>query len=389
MSAQRCDVAVVGLGAFGSAALMHLAKSGMKVIGIDRFSPPHEMGSSHGETRVTREAIAEGGEYINCALRSHELWREIESQAQVSIFTACGGLLIDASPNSTIHGVTGFGRISAELARQRGIAHEVLSVGEAKRRFPGFAINEEAFIYFEPGAGFVRPEVAIEAQLRLAQQSGAVVHNNTPVLAIERLPGGGVKIITPQTVIEAGSCLLTAGAWISQLLPGKAGSIFTVTRQVLHWLPIKSNAYHADSSPVFVWCYGESQHGHVYGFPSLDGATVKIATELFTEVSSPELTQRVVSAEEQAKFYQEHIVGRFTDVSGPPVRSKVCLYTEAPQGRFVIERHPDIAEVLVASCCSGHGFKHSAAVGEALATTLRGVTPTIDLGVFRRAEWGN
>lgn len=387
MSVQTFDVAVVGLGAYGSAALMHLAKMGARVIGLDQFSPPHEMGSSHGETRITRQAIAEGGEYIQCALRSHELWREIEAQAQVSIFTACGGLLIDASPTVTLHGVSGFCRISAELARQHGISHEVLSAAEARKRYPGFAIGDDSFIYFEPGAGFVRPEVAIEAQLRLAQQSGATIQKETSVLNLERVPGGGVRVVTAKGAIEVGACLVTAGAWLPGFLPSKPRAIFTVTRQVLHWLPIHGGAYRLDSSPAFVWCYGEGQHGHVYGFPSLDGTSVKIATELFEQVSSPEVVERNVSVAEQVKFYEDHIVGRFPGVSGPPVRSKVCLYTDAPQGRFVIERHPEIAEVLLASCCSGHGFKHSAAIGEALAATVRGVPAKIDLSVFRCAEW--
>jgi sarcosine oxidase len=387
MAAQSYEVAVVGLGAYGAATLMHLAKMGVRVVGIDQFSPPHEMGSSHGETRITRESIGEGGEYIQCVQRSHELWREIETAAHVSILSRCGGIIMDTDPAAVMHGVTGFARTTAELARKHNIPHEVLTGREAKPRFPGFALDDDALVYYEPGAGFICPEVAIEAQLRLAESNGAVVVKENPVLQLERLPGGGVRILTPRGEIEAGACLLTAGAWTRKFLPQKARSTLTVTRQVLHWLPIRRGSYQLNLSPIFIWSFGEGCDGHLYGFPSIDQATVKIATEVFTEVASPDDVERSVTVAEQERFYEHHIVGRFPEVSGPPVRSKVCLYTTVPEARFIIERHPEISECLVASCCSGHGFKHSAGVGEALAATLRGVRPRIDLSVFARPEW--
>jgi sarcosine oxidase len=387
MTAKLYDVAVVGLGAYGASALMHLAQSGIRVVGIDQFSPPHEMGSSHGETRITRESIAEGAQYIECVQRSHVLWRMIESEAGVDILRQCGGIIIDINPTSVFHGVQGFARTSGELAKQYGITHELLSGREAKARFPGFAIGDGAVVYFEPGAGFVRPEVAIEAQLRLAQKSGAVVQTEMEVCELQRVPGGGVRIIATSGTFEVGACLLTAGAWVKKFLPVKQSSIFTVTRQVLHWMPIQSGAYNLGSSPIFIWDAGDGTDGHVYGFPSLDGVTIKVATEVSSEDQSPDTVVRSVSPEEQMRFFNDYIARTLSYVSGPPSRSKVCLYTVVPESRFVVEQHPEISEVLVASCCSGHGFKHSAAIGEALAARLRGKHAKIDLSTFRRPDW--
>jgi sarcosine oxidase len=388
MAAESYEVVVVGLGAYGSATLMHLAKMGVRVIGIDQFSPPHEMGSSHGETRITRESIAEGQEYIQCVQRSHELWRELEAEAHVSILNRCGGIIVETDPAAVMHGVKGFARTTADLAQKNNIPHEVFNGREGKLRFPGFAPDDDALVYYEPGAGFVRPEVAIEAQLRLAQIHGATIQTETPVLQLERLTGGGVRICTARGEIEAGACLLTAGAWIRKFLPPTQCSTISLSRQVLHWLPIASSSYQLDTSPIFIWTFGAGADVHLYGFPSIDGATVKIAAGTNAEeVSSVAEVDRLVTVAEQERFYHDHIVGRFPLVSGPPVRSKVCLYTNVPEARFIIEHHPDIPECLVASCCSGHGFKHSAGVGEALAATLRGVKPRIDLSVFARPEW--
>ena len=311
----------------------------------------------------------------------------IESDAHVDIFRRCGGLIIDTSTASLLHGVRGFARVSADLAQEHGIAHEILSGKEARGRFPGFALQDDAFVYFEPGAGYIRPEVAIEAQLRLARQSGAAIQTETEVRGFTRIAGGGVRIATARGIVEVDQCLLAAGAWVVKFLPLKAQARFAITRQVLHWVPIRTGSYQHGASPIFIWDYGDGKNGHVYGFPSLDEATIKVATEQFEESPTPEAIARVVSAEEQMQFFREHLLGKFSEVLGPPLRSKVCLYTVAPEARFVVDYHPEIAELLVASCCSGHGFKHSVAIGEALGAMLRGGRSGIDLRCFRSPEW--
>jgi sarcosine oxidase len=175
------DIAVVGLGAIGSATLMHLAKAGVRVIEIDRFCTPHSNGSSHGETRITRQSIGEGEAYIPLMKRSHELWASIGSEVNSEILTLTGGLIIDSGTVSSNHGIAGFANRTIELANEFNIPHEVLSVSKARSRFPEFNIQDGALIYYEPGAGFIRPELAIQSQLRIAEKHGAIIRNNVRV----------------------------------------------------------------------------------------------------------------------------------------------------------------------------------------------------------------
>src|SRR5687767_2891266 len=180
------DAIVLGLGAMGSATLYQLAKRGMNVLGIDRHSPPHVFGSSHGESRVTRQAIGEGERYTPLALRSHEIWREIEAASGESLLTVTGGLVISSrSERATCH-VPGFFDNTVRAARTHGIAHETLEAHEIRARFPAFAVEDDAIGYYEPGAGFLRPEACVRAQLTLAERLGATIHRDETVLRFAR-----------------------------------------------------------------------------------------------------------------------------------------------------------------------------------------------------------
>ncbi len=375
------DAAIIGLGAVGAATLMHLARAGSRVVGIDQFSPPHNRGSSHGETRITRIAVGEGPEFVPLVRRSHELWRSIESEAETQILTITGGLVLGGGPAPSMHGVDGFPKRTVELAKQFGVPHEVLSGKEARARFPEFNVPDGDLVYFEPGAGFVRPEAAIEAQLKLAERSGAAVRRNERVTAVKS-SGGGVKIQTAGGDIEAGRCLVAAGAWIKDFVPETMKPQFTISRQVLHWAPIEAGKYSLRSSPIFIWCYGAGDEDVIYGFPSLDGKTIKLASESLVPADSPEEINRAVTVEEQRMFFEEKIGSRLKAITGPPKKSVACLYTVTPKSKFIISPHPEMPEVLLASCCSGHGFKHSAALGESIAAVLTGKTPAVDLSSF-------
>lgn len=360
-------VAVVGLGAVGAATALHLSRRSATVVGFDQYTPPHSFGSSHGETRITRLSIGEGDAYIPLVKRSHQLWRELEHDTSQEILTVTGGLILGPTTAGTHHGVPGFVASTISYAQQYGIHHRTYTPGELSNDFPEFILSGNEQVYFEHEAGFVRPELAISAQLHLASKNRATLYFNTPVLTIERLPGGGVSVTTTQGSMSFDRCILTTGGWIRRFVPPPISSQLRITRQVLHWLRIEGGRYSLDRFPIFIWCYGSSDEDMIYGFPSLDGRTMKVASESVVESTTPDSIDRSVSKDEQRTFFERKISPRLRYLAAEVERSVVCQYTVAPRGQFIVDTHPEIPECLFASCCSGHGFKHSAAVGEALA----------------------
>jgi sarcosine oxidase len=370
MRAESYDVAVIGLGAVGSAALYQLSKTGAKIIGVDRFSPPHDMGSSHGESRITRLAVGEGEEYVALAKRSHEIWDEIESLTGTTIRTRTGGLLIDSgiTPWSK-HGSEGFWERTVRFAKNKEIDHRIPSLWEVEDQFPAFLIPSTGKVYFEKEAGFLRPELAIETQLELARRNGAILRMNSPCNSVTE-KNGGFEIQVDQDMIFSQKVILCAGGWIKDFLPREDQSRFKICRQVLHWLEIESGWKGWSDYPVWMWGYGSQPEDFIYGFPSLDGQTVKMATESFLETAHPDELRREVTPGEQEEFWENKVLGKIRGLKKNFIQSKVCFYTVTEDARFVIQPmggHPDF---LWISACSGHGFKHSAALGEVLARRI-------------------
>lgn len=377
------DIAVIGLGALGASTLWQLSKSGKNILGIDQFAPPHTMGSSHGETRITRLAVGEGMDFVPVVMRSHEIWKEIETLTGKEIMTTTGGLLFDSGGKSwSKHGSEGFFKRTVNFAKEAGIDHEVFDATELKKRFSEFNLEESGTVYYEPSAGFLRPELAISTQLQLAENNGAVIKTHTKVMGIAPLPNGGVLIKTNQGEFEAGRAVISAGPWVKDFLPPQEKSHFKICRQVLHWLPVKNHAYALGKTPVYMWGFGEGAEDFIYGFPSLDGQTVKMASESFVERHHPDTLSREVSLEEQQQFLEEKIAGRFNGLKKEVFHSKVCIYTVTPDAYFVVDEMPDFPEVLIASACSGHGFKHSAGLGETIANKLLEKASNLRLDAF-------
>jgi sarcosine oxidase len=385
----RADVIVVGLGAVGSAATLHLVKQGKRVRGFDTWSPPHSNGSSHGETRITRLAIGEGEEYSPLAIRSHELWREFEREAGMDLLVQCGGLIISNRVEANeSHGVPAFLDNTIGAARKYNIKHECLSAPDIRKRFPQFNVADHEDAYYEPSAGYLRVEACIEAQLKLAQKHGAELNTNSPI-KLFRPVSGGVEVVTAAgDAYQAEQLLVCAGAWLPGLLkldpPHR--DLFKVTRQVMHWLeaPEPQERFMPPAFPVFIWePAGRPQP--IYGFPQISRAGgVKMATEGKDYVDP----DRVERDEPQARIeaaYREYFGPCFPDL-GRTLKTKTCFYTEVEGGRFVIDRYPANDCVLFASACSGHGFKHSAALGEALAQILASGRSAIDLSPFSLAS---
>ncbi len=372
---RRADVIVIGLGAVGSAAAYRLAKLGKRVVGFDRHAPPHRMGSSHGETRITRLAIGEGTEYTPLAMRSHVLWRELERETGAALLVSCGGLIVsndvDVREN---HGVTGFLPRTFEAARQFGIDHERLSAPEIRARFPQFNVEDHEYGYYEPSAGFLHVERCIDVQLRLARDKHqAELHANTRVEAFRQVSGGVEVIADTGDVYVSDQVLVSAGAWLPRLLGPPCGDLFAVTRQVMHWFEIRAHPerFADPSCPVFIW-EPPRKRQPIYGFPPL-GSDVRAGLKIATEGKEPADPDAVEREEPQQRIdaaFQEHFGPYFPDLGPRSIKTEVCVYTEAARGRFVIDRLPGMDRVLFASACSGHGFKHSAALGEAIAQLL-------------------
>lgn len=363
------DVIVIGLGAAGSAALYQLARAGISAIGIDRWKPPHAMGSSHGETRITRQAIGEGQVYVPLVLRSHEIWRELERETGQRLFEACGVLIIGAEGGAAMHhSRSGFVLNTIAAAQAHAIEHDILSIEETRARFPQFALSGDELVYFEPGGGFVYPERCIAAQLAMARKLGARMETGSQVTAITETPGG-VTVQAGGATYHAGNVILAGGAWTPGLVGSNGLAPLTLRRQVLHWFaPERPQDFAVGTFPAFIWLHGNHPEDSFYGFPipdDLGHALVKVADENQSRAAAdPDQLDRDVRPEEAAEMHRDHLVGRIPGLTLPQVRSAACLYTCAPDADFVIGPVDGMERITVVSACSGHGFKHSAAVGE-------------------------
>ena len=366
------DVAVIGLGAMGSAALFNLARQGRRVIGIEQFEPGHDKGSSHGESRIIRLSYFEHPSYVPLARRAMEKWRELEQLCGHNILTVTG-ILEAGYPGCPI--VEG----SLEASRLHGLDHEVLSAAEINRRFPAFKVPPHWTGLYQPEGGFLRPELAIQQFVGLAERHGAEVRTGTRVLAIEPL-GSGVRVRTEAGEIEAGSVIVAAGAWIGDFAPELKPHL-KLTRQVLGWFePLQPAYYSPDRCPVFIL---ESEDDACYGFPDFAGTGVKTASHRKGAYlpSADDLSQDGGAADEAQ--IRRMLSLAMPEANGPLRAMRTCMYTRTPDEDFVIDRSSADPRIILASPCSGHGFKFASVIGEVLADLALGKTPANDISRFK------
>jgi sarcosine oxidase len=378
------DVIVVGLGAMGSAACFQLVARGVSVIGIDQYAPPHPLGSTHADTRITRLAIGEGREYVPLVRRSHELWREIERESGTRLLTESGFVVL-AHPSSQ------FLRETRAAAREYHIEHEDLRGDAVRACMPMVAVDEDIEAYYEATGGYVRPEPAVAAQLTVARRQGARLQLGERV---ERwsASANGVTVTTDAATYRADRLLICAGAWIGELFPD-GRDIFAIYRQLLYWFPIREGYQQLRDMPTFVWDFGGVRGGFVhldgiYGFPALDGpgGGVKMGSESYERTTEPDGRQHPATRLEIARMYESYVAPYLPWLGPDVIKTVSCLYTCTRGSRFVIDHHPRHDTVLIVSACSGHGFKHSPAIGEAVAQWLTGNDPDIDLRPFSFAQ---
>jgi sarcosine oxidase len=365
------DVAIAGLGAMGSAAAWHLATRGQRVIGFDRFHPPHAMGSSTGRSRIIREAYWESPAYVLLVRRAYELWAELEAASFRTLLRATGGLVIGPENGALVSG-------AIQSARLHNVPYEELTAAEIRRRFPALQPDDSLVGVLEPRAGVLAPEGAIEAMLAEAARYGAELRYDEPILSWEPA-GDGVVVRTAAGEYAARRLVLAAGAWMAGGLTGLRLPL-TVQRQVMFWVQPSGDRriFQPALLPVWLW---ETREGPLwYGFPDL-GDGPKVARHHGGDTTTAEALDRTVTEADSApvvSFLKSAIPG----LNGPVTDARVCMYTNTPDEHFLLDRHPDCPAVLIASPCSGHGFKFAPTIGEILADLAMDRPPAFDLTPF-------
>lgn len=351
------DVIVLGLGGMGSAAAYRLAQRGQRVLGLDQFAPVHNRGSSHGGSRITRQAYLEGPEYVPLLLRAHELWDGLERDSGRRLFTRCGGLMVGTAESRTITG-------SVASAQAFDIPHELLDDGEIRRRFPTMTPSAGEVALYEPGAGLVSPEGSVAAHLQLAARCGAELHHEEKVFTWSTM-AGGVRVGTSHDYYTADRLVLCPGAWAGEVLRD-FGVEFTVRRQVQYWFaPAEVEPFGVDRHPVYLW---EGDGYTFYGFPAHNGPAdgVKVAFHSGGRPCTADGIDRTVTADEfheMATTVKRHL----PTLPGTFLRAATCLYTDTADESFVVAPHPDEECVVLACGFSGHGFKFVPVLGEIIA----------------------
>ncbi|MEM7095254.1 MAG: N-methyl-L-tryptophan oxidase [Actinomycetota bacterium] len=384
------DLAVVGLGAMGSAVAWHGAKTGLDVVGIDRHAPPHTLGSTHAETRITRLAVAEGDQYLPFVARSHELWREIEHHTGRTLFHQTGGYIVtDApDPHATNERWHNFTQETAAIAARADIPYELMTGGDFRARHPQVRVFDDATVGFEPSAGIVMCDAAVAAQLDLAAQAGATLHTNTALQRVDsEAPGSPVTLHTTAGAIHARHVVLAAGSWLPDFVPPATAAQLTVTRQVVFWFEADDlDAWSTERLPFVMWIGNDIDH-YVAAFPVPPDTAipaVKILGEQFTTTTNPADVDRTVSPTEIRDFYDRLVAPNFDGIRPTCLRAEVCLYTNTPDDHFLIDTHPDSDRITIMSPCSGHGFKHSTALAEAVVQRITTGRSDLDLEPFRQ-----
>ena len=367
------DVIVLGLGANGSSALYHLSKTQYTVCGIDRFTPPHVFGSSHGQSRIIRQAYHESPMYVPLVKEAYNLWHELEQISGEQLLLQTGGVILGIEEGMVIHGA----RLSAET---HGVPYEYLHSKEIKKRFPALKPTEETVAVVEQNAGILFPEKCIKTNLNQAARNGATLQYNEVVTAI--IPNDNeVEVVTDKDRYHASKLIVSAGAWFNDLMPDLHLPL-SVKRQVLFWFNNTnqhSQAYLLPRHlPIYIWEYTKGRM--FYGFPDL-GDGLKIAPHHEGQPAHPDLLTKYVSDVEINDM--KAVAEQYFDIKAVFHYSDVCMYTNTPDEHFIIDYHPQYKNIVIGSPCSGHGFKFSSLTGKILADMAIGEPLHFDVSPFR------
>ncbi|MEX0717593.1 MAG: N-methyl-L-tryptophan oxidase [Planctomycetaceae bacterium] len=355
--AARFDCIVLGVGGFGGGAFHHLARRGANVLGIERFDVAHDRGSSHGETRVIRKAYFEHPDYVPLLHRAYDLWADLAAESGRTLFHQCGLLLAGPPQGPTIAG--------AKFAAEKyGLEIEDLDAADFGERFPGLRIPEGCAAVLETIAGYLEVENCVRTHIESAQAAGGVLHTGETVTGWKS-DGRTVRVVTDRDAYEAASLVVTAGPWASQLLTD-LGVKLEVRRKPFLWCPVANDLYDA-ARPCPAWFYELPGFGEFYAIPSIDGRTIKTAEHTGGAlVDDPLAVDRGLHPDDVERL-AEFLRLSAPDVDPRPVRHSICMYTNSPDGHFLVDRLPGVENVVFGAGFSGHGFKFTSVLGEALA----------------------
>ncbi len=379
------DVIVIGLGGMGSATAYQLAARGQRVLGLERYAPAHDHGSSHGQSRIIRQAYFEDPAYVPLLLRAYELWRQLEAETGQDLLVVTGGLMLGAPDSHVVQG-------AIRSAKEWNLAHEILDAAAIRRRFPLFTPHDNEIALYETEAGFVRPEAGVTAHLDRATALGATLHFNEPVIGWSaNTHDGTVRVATAQGSYETAQLVITPGAWAPDLLQ-RLGLPLEVERQVMYWFaPEGGDApFQPDQFPIYIW---ETLPGvTIYGFPSSEGPGSGAKVAFFRvpgphHVTTPEVIDREIHSAEIDQM-RSAIAERIPALNGAFLRAKTCMYTNTPDEHFVITNLPESPQITIAAGFSGHGYKFASVVGEILADLATTGTTNHPIDLFNLQRFG-
>jgi sarcosine oxidase len=376
---ENYDLAVIGVGGMGSAIVAQAAARKLKVLGLEKFSIPNMRGSSHGVTRILRLGLSEGPTYVPLVLRAVELWRELGGKSGLPIFHNCGSLDVARPEVQTFQG-------SKAACEKFGIAHEILDAVETNRRFPAIKPSPEMFAVFQPGSGFVLPEMAISAHVNLALEAGAEIHGHERLLGWESRPNSYI-LRTDRAAYEARQIIFSAGAWIGKLLAEQHVPVLP-ERVVLGWFSPKANLQNFKPDRLPVWIVDGPETGHFYGLPiyGIPGFKTGRVREIPPPAHDPDQPRREPDFEDEADM-RNFLKKVFPDADGPILSMATCFFENSPDRAPIIDRLPGEQGAWIAGGFSGHGFKFSSAVGEALADLVTTGSSRFDLRPFRLSRF--
>lgn len=355
MERAHYDVVILGVGAMGSAACYHLARRGLSVLGIEQFEMGHDRGSSHGRSRVIRKAYFEDPRYVPLLHECYSLWRELEAASGDALLQIAGCLNLGPAEHECIRGA----RASVE---QHRLPHEILGGDEVRRRWPVFQPNAGDVGVYEDEGGMLFPEKCIAAQVRLAEAKGCRILQRTRAMAWSATPQG-VIVQTSAGRFECGRLIITAGAWLP-VIAAQLGLPLTIERQVQAWFaPTAPESFAVGRMPVFIHFLADHSY---YGLPHTGDGAVKVARHHGGAATTAETVDRTVSTLDEADI-RSYLKRHMPQADGKMLDAKICLYTNTPDENFIIDRHPNHENVLIAGGFSGHGFKFSGLVGRILS----------------------
>jgi sarcosine oxidase len=369
------DVIVVGLGAMGSAAAYQLSKGGAKILGLEAFTPAHDKGSSHGESRIIRQAYFEDPAYVPLVLRAYELWDQLQKESNENLLSITGGVAIGPLKGRLVTGCL-------RSATTYGLGHDLLDSNQMRQRFPQFTLTDDEVGFYEDKAGYLKPEECIRQHLRVASRRGADLRFEEPMLSwTASQAGDGVSVTTEKQTYHAKSLVLSVGPWFAELVPDVSMPV-VVSRRVMFWLkPLReSSTFDRGVFPIFLW----EPEGFplFYGLPRMSGdESPKVAIHSGDEECTPSTIDRRIHPRDEFAI-RSAIRSRIPALDGEVSHAVTCMYTMTPDEHFIIGTHPNYPQISLAAGFSGHGFKFSSVVGEILCDLAMTRETSTDIGIF-------